>query len=138
MRIDLFRALLVSLSFALALTIALPAAQAQSGAPLDKHARRVEKHLARYQAGSFLQVDFRDGSQTIGSLGVLSDASFQFTNSDSNKNMTIAYSDVSRVSKGKEYIGEGSGPGHHVRLLVPVIVGAIAAGAAVAIVEALR
>ena len=46
--------------------------------------------------------------------------------------------DLASVSKGKEYIGEGSGPDHHVRLLVPLIVGAVAAGAAVAIVEALR
>jgi hypothetical protein len=138
MKIGLYRTLVVSLSFALALTTALPAAQAQSGAPLDKHARRVEKHLTKYQAGSFLQVDFRDGSQMIGSLGTLSAASFQFTNSDSNKIMTIAYTEVSRVSKGKEYIGEGSEPDHHVRLLVPLIVGAVAAGAAVAIVAALR
>jgi hypothetical protein len=138
MKIALYRTLVVFLCFALALITLLPAAQAQLSTSLDKHARRMEKHLAKYRAGSFLQVDLRDSSETIGSLGALSDASFQFTDSDSNKTVTIAYADVASVKKGTEYIGAGSESGHHIRFLVPILISAAAAGAAFAIVEAVR
>jgi hypothetical protein len=138
MKIALYRSLAVSLSFALALVTVLPAAQAQSGAPLDKHARRMEKRLAKYRAGTFLQVELRDSSETIGSLGALSDASFNFTSSDSNRTVAIAYGDVENVKRGTEYIGEGSESGRHLRFLVPALISVAAAGAAFAIVEAVR
>jgi len=118
------------------LLIALPpACQAQSDPPLDKHARKIEKRLARFRPGTYLDFEFRDSSQNFGALGPLSDASFQFTDSESNKTETHLYADVARVSKAKEYIGEGSEPRHHVRLLVPVLVGAGAAAAGIATYE---
>jgi hypothetical protein len=40
---------------------------------------------------------------------------------------------VARVSRSREYIGEGSG--HHLRAWVPVVVGVVAAGAAVTAFE---
>jgi hypothetical protein len=35
-------------------------------------------------------------------------------NSETNAKETHLYSDVSRVEKGKEYIGAGSAPKHHI------------------------
>jgi hypothetical protein len=113
-------------------------AQAQSSAPLDKHARRIEKRLTKFRQGAFLDFEFRDSSQTFGSLGTLSAASFQFTDADNNKTQTHLYADLVQVKKAKEYIGEGSEPRHHVRLLVPVLIGAGAAAAGIATYEAVR
>jgi|HubBroStandDraft_2_1064218.scaffolds.fasta_scaffold783432_1 hypothetical protein len=129
---------IVSVFVACLLIATVPAAQAQTGAQLDKHARKVEKHLAKFHSGTYLRFDFRDNTQSFGSLGSLSNASFQFTDSDSNTVVTRSYDDLANVTRGKEYIGEGSEPGRHVRLLVPLLIGAVAAGATVAVVEALR
>ncbi len=118
-----------------ALIAIVPASHADPAAPLDKHARKIEKRLAKYRPGSLVQIDLRNDTQTLGSLGALSDATFQLTNADSNKTMTISYADVARVRKGKEYIGTGSGPLFHVRPMVLIVVGAVAVGAAVVLVE---
>jgi|SRR5579863_1829028 len=119
-------AVLALATFALSATAA--SAAVTSAAPLDKHARRIEKRLAKFREGTILDFEFRDSSQTFGSLGPLSAASFQFTDSDSNKTQTHLYSDLVEVKKSKEYIGDGS-VHHHVRLLVPIIIGAgVAAG----------
>jgi hypothetical protein len=115
-----------------------PAAYSQQNPNLDKHARRVEKKLSKFRPGSFVQIDLRNGSQSLGSLGALADDSFQLTDTDNNKTETFAYDDVAEVRKGKEYIGEGSEPGHRPRFLVPVVLSAAAAAAAVAIVETVR
>jgi hypothetical protein len=84
-----------------------------------------------------VNVVLRDGSDGSGALVALAPASFTVNDADSNAQETHYYSDVSRVSKGKEYIGEGSEPGHHihVRLWVPVVVGVVAAGAALTAIE---
>jgi hypothetical protein len=119
----------------LALIAAAPVCRPESPAQLQKHARKIEKRLGKFRPGTYLDFEFRDSSKTYGSLGGLSDASFQFTDADNNRTETHLYSDVARVSKATEYIGEGSKPGHHVRLLVPVIIGAGAAAAAIAVVE---
>ena len=100
----------------------VPLAQAQTGAQLDKHARKVEKHLAKFHSGAYLRFDFRDNTQSFGSLGSLSNASFQFTDSDSNTVVTRSYDDLANVTRGKEYIGEGSESRRHVRLLVPLLI----------------
>ena len=118
-----------------ALIAIVPASQAESTANIEKHSRKIEKHLAKYRPGSVLQIDLRNNTQTLGSLGELSDATFQLTNADSNKTITISYADVAQVKQGKEYIGEGSGSGLRVRPVVLVVVGVLAAGAAVALVE---
>ena len=123
---------------AVALVATAALAQAQSSAPLDKHARRIEKRLAKFRQGAFLDFEFRDSSKTFGSLGPLSATSFQFTDSDSNKTQTHLYAELSEVKKAREYIGEGSEPRHHVRLLVPVLIGAGAAAAGIATYEVLR
>jgi len=126
---------IVYLAVAWALIAVVPASQAESAAHIDKHAYKIEKQLAKYRPGTLLQVDLRDNTEAMGSLGELSDATFQLTRADSNRKMTISYADVAQVKKGKEYIGAGSGPEHHVRLLVPAVIGVVAAGAAVALVE---
>ena len=129
---------MVSVAITWSLIAFVPACQAQSVVPLDKHARKVEKRLVKFRPGAFLDFEFRDGSQTYGALGPLSDVSFQFINSDSNKTETHLYADVARVSKAKEYIGQGSGPKHHIRLLVPVLVGACVAAGGIAAYEVMR
>jgi hypothetical protein len=130
---------LVAVAFAtVALLAAVAPAQAQSSAPLDKHARRIEKRLAKFRQGTFLDFEFRDSSRTFGSLGQLSDTSFVFTDSDSNKAQTHLYSELVHVKQAREYIGEGSEPRHHVRLLVPVIIGAGVAAAGITAYEVLR
>jgi hypothetical protein len=121
----------------LPLTMA-PAAYSQQNPNLDKHGRRIEKRLAKYRVGSFMEIDLRDGSQRLGSLGALSGDTFQMTDTDNNKTVTFAYDDVATVHKSTEYIGEGSEPGHRPRFLVPVLISAAAAAAAVAIVETVR
>ncbi len=129
---------IVPMAMAWALFAVIPLSQAQSSAPLDKHARKIEKRLAKYRPGTFLEFDLRDSSATFGYLGVLSNASFQYTDADNNKTVTHSYDDVARVKNAKEYIGAGSEPGHHVRLLIPVLIGAGAAAAGVATYEAVR
>jgi hypothetical protein len=123
-------------SFALLATATF--ANAQSSAPLDKHARRIEKRLTKYRQGTFLDFRFRDNSQTFGSLGPLSATSFQFTDADSNKTQTHNYSELAHVTNAKEYIGEGSEPRHHIHLLVPVIVVAGVAAGGIAAYEILH
>jgi len=132
------RKLFLSIALACALTTLSPAGQAPTAAQLSKHARKIEKRLARFRSGTYLDLAFRDSTQTYGSLGELSDASFQFTDSDTNRIETRSYDDVASVKKAKEYIGSGSEPGRHVHLLIPVLIGAGAAAAAFAIVEAVR
>ena len=122
--------------FALLATASL--APAQSFAPLDKHARRIEKRLTKFQPGTFLDFEFRDSSQTFGSLGPLTDTSFQFTDSDSNKIQTHLYADLAQVKKAREYIGEGSEPRRHIHLLVPVLIGAGVAAGGIAAYEVLH
>jgi hypothetical protein len=127
--------LLVAITF-LAVTSA-PVCQAESSA---KHTRKIEKRLARYRTGTLVQVDFRDNSEALGSLGDLSDATFQITNSDSNKLQTFSYADVSSVKKTKEYIGAGSGSEswHHIHLWKPLLVGAVLAGGGIAAYETMH
>ena len=120
-----------------ALSAAAASAAATSAASLDKHARRIEKRLSRFRQGTILDFEFRDSSQTFGSLGPLSAASFQFTDSDSNKTQTHLYSDLVEVKKSKEYIGDGS-VHHHVHLLVPIIIGAGVAAGGIAAYEILH
>jgi len=131
--------ILVAVAFAsVALLAAVAPTRAQSSTPLDKHSRRIEKRLAKYRQGTFLDFEFRDSSRTFGSLGPLSPASFQFTDSDSNKTQTHLYSELVHVKQAREYIGEGSEPRHHVRLLVPVLIGAGVAAAGIAAYEVLH
>ena len=128
--------LLVAIAFA-SLALA-PTCPAQSSAKIEKHTRKIEKRLAKYRSGTFVEVDFRDNSVAQGSLGDVSDATFQITNADSNKVQTFNYADVTRVIKTKEYIGAGSEPEHHFHHWVPVLIVAAAAGGGIAAYEATR
>ena len=83
----------------------------------------MQRHLARYRTGTLLQIELRDNSEALGSLGELSNASFQIVSIDSNRKLTFNYVDVAGVKKGREYIGAGSEPGHHVRHWVPIVAG---------------
>jgi len=135
---------LIGMAPAWVLTGAVPACQAQGtvnqgsasqgSANLDKHARKIHKRLSRYAAGAYVNVELRDGTERAGLLGTMAPASFTLTDSDSNAQETHAYNDVARVSESREYIGEGSGPRHHLRVWVPVV-GVLAAGAAMTAFE---
>lgn len=132
------RRLLIPAAIAWALIAVVPVIQAQSSVPLNKHARKMEKRLSRFPKGSYLEFDFRDGSETFGSLGELYDASFQYVDSDNNKTVAHPYADLAQVKKAKEYIGEGSEPRHHVRLLVPALIVAGVAAGGIAAYEVMR
>lgn len=94
----------------------VPACVAQPKVHLDKHAHKIYKKLAKYRPGSYLHFELRNGTASDGSLGTLSATSFTFTNSESNAVETHSYDDVTRISKGKTYIGEGTAPRHHIHL----------------------
>jgi hypothetical protein len=132
MKFSLDRKSLLCLAVAFFLCATVPAAFTQQNPNLDKHARRIEKKLTKFRPGSFVEIDLRDNSTSLGKLGSLSESTFQVVDSDTNKPATFAYSDVAGVHKGTEYIGEGSEPGHHFHLSLPVLIatGAVAAGAA--------
>jgi hypothetical protein len=128
------------LAIALTLVAMTPSAFAANNpsSGLDKHSRKIEKKLSKFQPGSYVQIELRDSSERLGALNALSDSTFEIANADNNKLETYSYSDVSEVRKGKEYIGEGSESHHRPRFLVPVIITAAAAGAAFAIVESVH
>ena len=132
MTIVLNRKSILCLAVALLTLAAIPAAQAQQAPNLDKHSRKIEKQLAKFRTGSYVNIGFRNGSESLGSLGQLTSASFQITDADNNQAQTFAYADVAEVRKGKAYIGQGSEPGHRLHLRLPVLIlsGAVAAGAA--------
>jgi hypothetical protein len=138
MRITLNRKAVLCLVLALFTVLAIPVARAQQSHNLDKRARKIEKKLAKLRAGSYVDIDLRNGSESLGALGSRTDATFQITDADNNKSETFAYNDVARVRKGTAYIGQGSEPGHHSLHLVPLIIGAAAVAAGVATYEALR
>ncbi len=125
----------IRLALAWALLALVPGAQAQSAVNLNKHERKIHKRLEHYAAGTYVNVELRDGTDRAGLLGTVAPASFTLTDSDSNAEETHSYSEVARVAKSREYIGEGSESRHHFRPWVPVVVGAVAAGAAVTAFE---
>jgi hypothetical protein len=90
--------------------------RAGSGTKADKHAQKMEKTLARYKTGTYLHLEFANNTECSGTLDTLTDKSFSFNNSDTNAKETHLYGDVTRVEKGKQYIGEGSAPKHHIHI----------------------
>ncbi|MGP8250671.1 MAG: hypothetical protein ACLQHF_01465 [Terracidiphilus sp.] len=111
-------------------------ASSNSGANLDKHARKVHRELTRFSPGNYIRLTFTDKSERTVALDSLEDTSFTVTNAESNNRETHTYDEIVRVSREKDYIGEGS-EGHvrHIRLWIPITVGVLAAGAAVAATE---
>lgn len=101
---------ILCLALAGAFLACTPAQAAPSPKSIEKQAHKIESKLASYPKGAFLHLFFRDGTNTNGKLGNLAENTFSFTNSDSNANETHSYADVTKIEKGKEYIGEG--PGH--------------------------
>jgi hypothetical protein len=106
--------LVCSLALACSLISAAPLCSAQSPARIAGHASKIHKKLAKYPLGSYLEFKFRNHTDAFGNLDALSAASFTFTNADSNAKETRLYTAVSRVEKGKTYIGEGTAPRRHI------------------------
>ncbi len=104
------------LGVALVLAGCVSICQAQSGSKADKHGQKIEKKLSKYKTGTLLHLEFSNSPECNGTVNTLSDKSFTFTNSDTNAKETHLYSDVSDVTKGKEYIGAGSAPKHHIHI----------------------
>ena len=104
---------------------------AASPTNLDKHARKVYHELARFPAGSYVRLTLTDGSERTVEVVSLDETSFVATNAETNNRETHSYSEIDRVRREKDYIGEGSETHvHRVRLWVPIALGVLAAGAA--------
>ncbi len=108
--------IVLCLAAALMLAACVPICQARSGSKADKHAQKMEKKLAKFKTGTFLHLEFNNNTECTGTINTLSDTSFTFNNSETNAKETHQYSDVSKVEKGKQYIGEGSGPKRHIHI----------------------
>ncbi len=117
--LSLARNFAVCLALVFAFNLTMPTGYAVSTKKLEKQARKIEAKLAKYPKGAFLEFHFRDGSESTGSLGALSEHTFSFTNSDTNGKETHNYSDVTKVKKGKTYIGTGSERHNRVHLPWP-------------------
>lgn len=128
----------VRLALACMLVAGVTAGQAQSTARLDKHARKIHHRLAKFASGRYLHLVLRNDTNSYGALGTLSESSFTFTNADNNTVATYSYVEVDKVRTDKEPIGEGTEPRHHIRHLVPIVVGVAAVGAAGAVYAAER
>lgn len=126
------------LALACLLVAGVSACQAQSGASLDKHGRKIHHKMSKYPSGRYLHLVLRDDSNNYGVLGTLSETSFTFTNADNNSTATYSYNDIDKVNTGREQIGEGTEPRYRVRHLVPIVVTVAAVGAAGAIYAAER
>lgn len=132
----LFAALsILCLSLACALVLCVPPCQAESIPHVERRARKVQKKLAKFAPGKYLHLILLDDTESYGALGALSLDSFRFTNADTNTTATYEYANVSRIRTDKEYIGEGTAPERHIRHLVPILIGAAAAGGAVAYLQ---
>ena len=107
---------LLCLTLAWTLMASAPACLAKQSTNLSKRARKVEKKLVHYAAGSHLHLVMRDGSDRFGTLGKLSATSFSFTDEDNNAVETIHYEDVTSAKKGSAAIGEGSVRHHRFHL----------------------
>jgi hypothetical protein len=125
---------IVRIAFLCASVAPLPFSQmalcsAESAQHMEKHTRKIEKKLTKYDPGTYLRIVFRDHSESLGIVDRLGATSFTFTDADSNATRSYQYADVAIVEKGETYIGEGSRRRHLPRLLVFGMAGAAAAGA---------
>lgn len=101
----------VCLALVFAFNLCAPMSHSSSAKSLEKQtkqAKKIHSRLARFSPGALVHLQFRDGSESTGKLGKLSENSFALTNSDSNASETHQYSEVTKIDKGKEYIGKNS------------------------------
>lgn len=119
--------------------IALVPTRPAQAAPshLTKHARKIQHKLTKFKSGSYLHLVLADAPDTYGALGPLSQNSFTFTDADNNTTSTYSYEEVSSVRTDKEPIGMGTEPHRHFRVL-PILMGAAAAGAGAGVYMAVR
>lgn len=111
--LNLVKRTMVCLTLVLTCSLGTPMSYAVSAKSLEKQAKKVEGALAKFPRGAFLHLHFRDGSEGTGKLGELKENSFLFTNSESNTEESHQYVDVTKIEKGKEYIGKDSTSHHH-------------------------
>jgi hypothetical protein len=134
-------ALILITALAFALITVTPRCLAESGGSnsspnLDKHARKVHRELTRFSPGNYIRLTFTDGSERTVALDSVEDTSFTGTNAESNNRETHTYDEIARVTREKNYIGEGSDRRvRHIPLWIPITVGLLAAGAAVTAAE---
>lgn len=126
--LTLISALLVT-TIAVAPICLAESGSSSSSANLDKHARKIHRELTRFNPGNYIRLRLTDGSERTVALDSVDDTSLTGTNAESNNRETHTYDEIARVTREKDYVGEGSeGHVHHIRLWVP-IVGVLAAGA---------
>lgn len=112
-----------------------PTPSQQSSPQLDRHARRIQKTLASYPAGTTIQIELRDHTTRFGDLGALSPESFELLDHHSHVPTTYAYSDVAHavraasVSPNRVVFHPHRGVTHYVLLgviagliIVPIII----------------
>ena len=107
---------MLCLGLSFAFVAGTPMCHAVSAKSLEKQARKIESRLAKLPKGAFLHFHFRDGSESTGKLGNLSDAGFSLTNTESNQDESHTYSDVTNFEKGKAYIGKDSESRHRLHM----------------------
>jgi hypothetical protein len=112
-------------------------ASAETLVPLDKHARKIQHKLGKYEQGSYLHLVMSNSTDAYGALGSLSDASFTFTTADNNSTATYRYNEVSAVKTDNERIGHGAEP-IHIRHFRPIIITAAAVVAGALTYNAMR
>lgn len=103
----------VCLTLIFAFGFIAPTGHATSNKSLEKQAKQAKKvhaRLAKFSPGALVHLQFRDGIESTGRLGKLSETSFSLINSDTNAIENHQYSDVIKIEKGKEYIGKNSTP----------------------------
>jgi hypothetical protein len=106
--------------------------------PLNKHAKKIQKSLAKYPSGSFLHIFLRDHTDRFGNLGTLSETSFEFTDANTAATTTISYDDVDHVTPGSSAQAKiGGRPRHRSALGFFVIMG-VAVGVAIGAIAASR
>jgi hypothetical protein len=107
---------LLCLAAALVLVAFVPVCQARSGSKAEKHAQKIGKTLAKYKTGTYLHLEFNNNTECNGTVNTLDETSFTFNNSETNTKETHQYGDVTKVEKGKQYIGQGSEPKRHIHI----------------------
>jgi hypothetical protein len=95
--------------------------------PLDKHARKIQRVLAGFPAGTTIFVEMRDHSQRLGSLGAVSATSFELL-SRKGDTQQFAYADVGRVQKADSDQGNTVIFHHHNKMVVSLILGGALVG----------
>ena len=104
------------LAAALVLAVSVPVCQAQSGSKADKQAQKIEKKLSKFKTGTLLHLRVQqqhrmhgNGEHSLRHVVYLQQFGYE-REGDPSLQRCFKY------EKGKEYIGAGSAPKHHIHI----------------------